>query len=713
MSWCMSLLILLLSMAVPLAVQAKSFPSVPDATLAQQQHWGSFTPGYITDGCWHGPSATTAATIASCRAFALDTTDPATLKGFEETTPRTLTYSGGDGTYWLAGRWNPSQAIGAWTCLAGTHYCWVKLDTPPLPVDGVVLLGKVTVAGGAITAFTVMAPWRRTTPAVIPAGTTVVLGVCPEAGRWHLFDANGTTSGLVRFGPGACGEVYPEWWGADPTGLADATAAWQQAIDAVSGLDAAYGRIPIACEGVYTVVGPLTVKPRLNIVGGFKVSGTGDKQPTCSFHAVTAGDLFVAPEIGQSYSDMDFRHMRLVDVDGTADKAFNMRLPTGLTMDNIFVQGFKTPWYFNGQIIYSRLTMLGARFYRERCMEITATANFAAIEVHCGATTGPDIQHGVRVGFEPALFGSSTNLTLRASVEASSGLPFQLGRIRGLNAELYVEQPGVCADYSAYGAVYLRSIEGGRIHITASGNCSGGPPQISRGIYIVDATAGDPEAAVPNTSNLTITGRLFPNYALPVVTEPGPGQWGINLTGLDFEVDKAVLGDFTTGMLIGGNYWTHGAAPALDQGRGATHFSEVWSVGDVIQLSGGLNQAANMFWQVTVAGNPPTVERLWLPGISDTLVLAADTTPSVRKGNTYMARLRLEAGSAITMLDDPIGGLCVDLKADGARTITHGPLMRLLGASDYPMAAGNTLRLCADGPSGPWRETSRCATCVP
>jgi hypothetical protein len=712
MSGMCNLLVCLLLLAVgPRLAWSRSFPSTPDATEAAQERWGSTTRGYIAEGCWSTASATLTLTVQACRAFALETTGAAAaLKGWSEAT-LALTVSGGDGRYWVGGRVSPGLALPGWTCLDGRHYCWTKSETPPAALSGLVVLSTSQVTAGAVIDSVVMAPWRRTQPYSVPAGVTITLGVCPEAGRWPLWSATGVSTGLIRFGPGACGQVYPEWWGADPTGRTDATAFWQQTIDAVSGMETTE-RVAIQCDGVYKLTSALTVRPRLHIQGHYKPSTTGDKTVSCELQYEGTGNAFTAPDIRPTlYHDLDFRFLRLRDMNQTAEKAFEMYFPLGMTQDNLLIEGFKIPWYLMGSLIYSQLSNVTARFYRERCMEISGPANFANVDVTCGASLDTVI-HGVRVGVEPSWFSVSQNLTLRASVEAASGTPIIVAEQRGLNAELYVEQPGRCDAYSIYGGIWLYRLHGGRIHLTATGNCQAGTgTTISRGVYI-QSLPEIPEA-FRGVNNLLLTGRINSNYLSPLVIEKGPNMWGINVSQLEFAVAPSQLGDFTVGAMIGGSYVTHGLVPVVDEGMG-NGTTGTWPVGTLIWNQGAANTAASYFHQVVTAGNPPEVARLILPATNDLVAAGTDATPSVRQGNTFYARLLLEGGATpITQLDGGLGGLCVDLYAQGARTIEHNTNLRLAGGVNYAMAAGHALRLCADTNLGPWREQSRCDTCVP
>lgn len=129
----------------------RTFPATSDPVAAAQQRWGTVSQGYVVQGCTHTTSISTSVSVASCRAFALDTADPDTLRGFEETVARTITYSGGDGTYWLAGRANVAITPAGWTSVAGTHYLWRLSTTKPAIPTGMVLLRQAIVLAGAIT----------------------------------------------------------------------------------------------------------------------------------------------------------------------------------------------------------------------------------------------------------------------------------------------------------------------------------------------------------------------------------------------------------------------------------------------------------------------------------------------------------------------------------------------------------------------------------
>lgn len=62
--------------------------------------------------------------------------------------------NGGDGTYWLALHRDTTTAVGGWTRQALTHYLWQKNAAEPATPSQGMLLARVTVATGAITAVT-------------------------------------------------------------------------------------------------------------------------------------------------------------------------------------------------------------------------------------------------------------------------------------------------------------------------------------------------------------------------------------------------------------------------------------------------------------------------------------------------------------------------------------------------------------------------------
>jgi len=77
----------------------------------------------------------------------------------------------------------------------------------------------------------------------IDSGKTLTINGPFECGLYQAFSG----SGAVAFGDGAVAEVYPEWWGGDPTASSDQTAAIQAAITAAD-----YGRVFLS-QGIWYI----------------------------------------------------------------------------------------------------------------------------------------------------------------------------------------------------------------------------------------------------------------------------------------------------------------------------------------------------------------------------------------------------------------------------------------------------------------------------
>lgn len=130
-----------------------------DIALEQRAWWGdALLDGYVVATpaglCLHGTSPSTSATITSCRAYALNPAVPKQLEYIEEMTARTITYSGGNGTYWLIAHASISATVSGWTRIPGTHYLWqLNATQPPTPTRSTILLSAV-VSSGAILSVT-------------------------------------------------------------------------------------------------------------------------------------------------------------------------------------------------------------------------------------------------------------------------------------------------------------------------------------------------------------------------------------------------------------------------------------------------------------------------------------------------------------------------------------------------------------------------------
>jgi len=153
---------------------------------------------------------------------------------------------GGDGTYWTAIDFSTVRAVAGWTRVGATHYLYQLSASKPTEVTGIAIIQRVTVAGGVITAIVstisreIIVPqtisvntsidnvatwtWKGDGKVVtVASGITLTLASCPNAGRWKIFEADGSSTGTVLLTQAKCREVYLEWWGADNTGVATDT----------------------------------------------------------------------------------------------------------------------------------------------------------------------------------------------------------------------------------------------------------------------------------------------------------------------------------------------------------------------------------------------------------------------------------------------------------------------------------------------------------
>jgi hypothetical protein len=147
---------------------SRSFPQTPDLLRDTQERWGAAMQGYVAQGCVPTLGGGMTLQMPGCRAFALVTDDPKTLKGFEEEGTRVLTLSGA-GPFWLVGRWHPGVTPPGWTCQAGTHYCWMQSATAPVWPSGTVRLAYASGTAGTLTSVQVLAPTTPLDPAPLDA----------------------------------------------------------------------------------------------------------------------------------------------------------------------------------------------------------------------------------------------------------------------------------------------------------------------------------------------------------------------------------------------------------------------------------------------------------------------------------------------------------------------------------------------------------------
>lgn len=114
------------------------------ALASEERYHTQFPTGYVISGGLHATSGSTTTATFACQAVSSD--------GRHWTqSAAAVTYSGGNGTYWLIGHKNTTTALTGWTRQSGTHYLWKVSSSQPTLPSASVLLAKVTVAGSAVT----------------------------------------------------------------------------------------------------------------------------------------------------------------------------------------------------------------------------------------------------------------------------------------------------------------------------------------------------------------------------------------------------------------------------------------------------------------------------------------------------------------------------------------------------------------------------------
>ena len=125
-------------------------------TVAEEAEtwWGDSAQPYVIPGtgCTHAISATTSAAIAACRAYVRDAGLPRRLRYVEESIEHIITYSQGDGTYWLLLHAEVAAPVTDWNRVVGSHYLTHFSANHPATPNNSIIFARITVAGGAITA---------------------------------------------------------------------------------------------------------------------------------------------------------------------------------------------------------------------------------------------------------------------------------------------------------------------------------------------------------------------------------------------------------------------------------------------------------------------------------------------------------------------------------------------------------------------------------
>jgi hypothetical protein len=126
----------------------------------------------------------------------------------------------------------------------------------------------------------------------VASGQTLSLNGQVFAGRWQVFAGAGTVSFSSNH---QMSEVYPEWWGADPTGVVESSAAWQSAVTAAHNLGGTGGTVscPNATYNLANTItsfvpgtGAISLRGPDNMIDG---TGAGC---TLQWNGVSGGTIF-------------------------------------------------------------------------------------------------------------------------------------------------------------------------------------------------------------------------------------------------------------------------------------------------------------------------------------------------------------------------------------------------------------------------------------
>ena len=130
--------------------------TLTDPTQLLRARLGDLATAAIVSGCLPVvPASSLTLAAFACDGTVLD--GRALIPVVQAATRPVGPLNAGNGTYWLALHRNVQGVVGSWTREALTHYLWIKSATAPAAPAGGYLFGKVTVAGGVITAVNSLA----------------------------------------------------------------------------------------------------------------------------------------------------------------------------------------------------------------------------------------------------------------------------------------------------------------------------------------------------------------------------------------------------------------------------------------------------------------------------------------------------------------------------------------------------------------------------
>ncbi len=123
---------------------------LPDqARQRQVWHGDSLLSGYIASGCLPTVPGGLILAAYACEGYVRDTTTDELLYVAQEAA--TVTLANVNGLHWVALSRDRSTSHSGWTRRSGTHYLHRQSSTPPAEATGLLLINRITVAGGVIT----------------------------------------------------------------------------------------------------------------------------------------------------------------------------------------------------------------------------------------------------------------------------------------------------------------------------------------------------------------------------------------------------------------------------------------------------------------------------------------------------------------------------------------------------------------------------------
>ena len=131
--------------------------AIPDTFAEMQATWGDLGPAVIVAHTGLTvPASSLTLPAVSMTGYVLAAGPPARLVYVSQPAV-SVTVSGGNGTYWLALHTDLSTAVSGWTRRAGSHYVWQPNATQPANPANALVLCRLTVTGGVISAVTPLA----------------------------------------------------------------------------------------------------------------------------------------------------------------------------------------------------------------------------------------------------------------------------------------------------------------------------------------------------------------------------------------------------------------------------------------------------------------------------------------------------------------------------------------------------------------------------